>query len=276
MKDYILELVSKQHGLNAKLNTMREYLQAYALKAMAEEGAFRTTAFVGGTALRFLYDIPRFSEDLDFSVVAARPAAYPFERLIKKVKEEFASAGYNIGVTYNDKKNVISAFLKFDSLMYEAGISPLKDRKLSIKLEIDTNPPAGAAVRTDIVNKYFPLSFLSYDIGSLFAGKLHALMSREYAKGRDFFDLGWYLSRFKNLKPNVDLLQNALKQTGWKKEMPAADTWRSHIKEIVMATDWKRVRSDVQNFLENPADFDIFSKENILMLIENSGSQLLH
>ena len=268
MKDYVLELASRQKGLNAKLNTMREYLQAYALKVMRDEGVFRTTAFVGGTALRFLYGLPRYSEDLDFCAAGGGPGKYPFKELIRKIKEEFVLAGYDINATYNDRKNVVSAFLKFGSLLYEAGISPLKDQRLSIKLEIDTNPPQGAVFKTDIVNKYFPLSFLSHDTGSLFAGKLHALMSRKYAKGRDFFDLGWYLSRWKDLAPNMDLLRNALEQTGWSRKMPTADTWAGIVIEVVRKADWNKVRKDVGNFLENPSDMEIFSKENLIMLLE--------
>ena len=268
MKDYVLEVVSRQNGFNAKLNIMREYLQAYALKVMRDEGVFRTTAFVGGTALRFLYGLPRFSEDLEFFVTGIEGATYSFERLIKKIKEEFELAGYDISVTYNDKKTVQSAFLKFSGLMHEAGISGLKDQKLSIKLEIDTNPPAGAVLKTDIVNKYFPLSFLSYEVSSLFAGKLHALMTREYTKGKDFFDLGWYLSRWKGLVPNIELLRNALKQTGWKKEMPSAQTWNGYILDVVRRADWNKIRKDVENFLENPSDLGVFSKENVAMLLE--------
>lgn len=267
MKDYVLELASRQSGFNAKINTMREYLQTYALKVMCDEGVFRTTAFVGGTALRFLYGLPRFSEDLDFSAAEGGNTAYTFERMIGKLKKEFTLAGYDINVTYNDKKAVQSAFLKFSALLYEAGLSPLMEQRLSIKLEIDTNPPKGAVLKADIVNKYFPLSFLSYDIKSLFAGKLHALLSREYAKGRDFFDLGWYLSRYKGLTPNIELLQAALRQTSWKKEMPAADTWRERIVDTVKKADWSKIRKDVENFLENPSDLDVFSKENVLMML---------
>src|SRR3989338_761145 len=110
MKDYVLELASRQTGFNTKINTMREYLQTYALKVMCDEGVFRTTAFLGGTALRFLYGLPRFSEDLDFSAAAGEDKAYPFERLIRKLKKEFTLAGYDISATYNDKKAVQSAF----------------------------------------------------------------------------------------------------------------------------------------------------------------------
>lgn len=266
MKDYVLELVAQQSGFNAKLNIMREYLQSYALRILCHQGVFRSTAFLGGTALRFLFNLPRFSEDLDFSV--AGKMEYSFTGIIRKMKEEFALAGYDISVSYNDRKSVHYAFLRFGGLMYEAGISPLKSQKFSIKLELDTNPPAGAALKTDIVNKYFPISFLSYDLASLFAGKLHALLSRKYTKGRDFFDLGWYLSRWKDLSPNMALLKNALLQTGRKGEIPSEETWRECLSDVVKKASWEKVRQDVENFLENPSDLDIFSKENVLRLIE--------
>lgn len=224
MKDYCLELADKQEGLTAKLNLMREYLQFYILKIMHDEGVFRNTAFLGGTALRILHGLPRYSEDLDFS--SAGKPAYTFAALMKKTKEELFLAGYRVETLEDKEKTVNSAFIKFGELMYEAGISPLKSHKFSIKIEIDTNPPKGAILQTSIVNKYFPISFLSYDLQSLFAGKFHALLSRKYTKGRDFFDLGWYLSRWKEILPNFVLLENALKQVGWKNNFPAQDTWK--------------------------------------------------
>lgn len=265
MKDYLLELVSRQTGYNAKLNAMREYLQAYILRIMHDEGLFRTTAFLGGTALRFLYNLPRFSEDLDFSL--AKEKGYSFPGLINKVKEELTQAGYNAATSCTEAKTVYSSFVRFEGLMYEAGISPLKSQKFSIKIEIDTNPPAGAVLKTDIVSKYFPTSFLSYDLPSLFSGKINALLCRKYTKGRDFFDLGWYLSKWRELSPNFVLLENGLKQMDWKGKIPAPDIWKSFLYKVVKEADWKKVKQDVENFLENPRDLEIFNKENILELL---------
>lgn len=265
MKDYLLELVAAKEGFNAKLNVMREYLQACVLRIMQEEGVFHSTAFLGGTALRFLYNLPRFSEDLDFSTTGE--TSYRFEDLLSKIKRELQSAGYTVSLTFNDKKVVHHAFIKFERLMHDAGISPLKDQKFSVKIEIDHNPPSGAGLRTDIVNKYFPISFLSYDIASLFAGKLHALMSRQYVKGRDFFDLGWYLSRWKDITPNMEFLRNALLQTKWEADMPTEKSWRPLVRQIVETTDWAKVTRDVENFLENSTDMNIFTKENIRGLL---------
>ncbi len=266
MKDYCLELTAAQKTTSTKYNAMREYLQAYVLRIMHDRGAFQSTAFVGGTALRFLYGLPRFSEDLDFSQ-HKRPDC-SFTNLMSDIKQELISAGYEPSVTAKEVKTVQSAFVKFEGLLYEAKLSPLKAQKFSIKIEIDTNPPKGAALTTQIVNKFFPIAFLSYDLPSLFAGKIHALLSRKYTKGRDYYDLAWYLSRFKTLEPNFKFLHNALTQTGYEKKKPSENNWREYLGDVVKKTDWKTVYNDVANFLENPKDMDIFTKENVLRLIE--------
>jgi len=270
MKDYLIGLVSQKEGYNEKLNLMREYLQAYILRVMHKEGVFRSTAFLGGTALRFLYDLPRFSEDLDFSLEGKPKIG--FSSVLKKIMFELKASGYEVSAVYDDTKTVNSAFIKFSGLMFEAGISPLRNQKFSLKIEIDNNPPRGAVLETRVVNKYFPISFLSYEVNSLFAGKLHALLSRKYAKGRDYFDLGWYLSKWNDLQPNIVLLTNALRQTGWKESMPDKDDWRQIIYDAVNKTNWAKVKKDVENFLDNPSDLSVFTKDNVLGLIKPQKS----
>ena len=265
MKDYCLELVAARKSSVTKYNAMREYLQAYVLKIMYHRGVFQSMAFVGGTALRFLYDLPRFSEDLDFS--SHKKSDVSLTALMKIVKQELILAGYEVNVDYDETKTVQFAFIKFEGLMYEAKLSPMKSQKFSIKVEIDTKPPQGAVLTTQIVNKFFPIAFLSYDLPSLLAGKIHALLSRKYTKGRDFFDIAWYLSRFKTLAPNFKLLFNALTQTGYSKKMPTAHDWRKYLSDVVQKSDWKTVHKDVVNFLDNPEDMDIFTKKNVLKII---------
>lgn len=270
MREYLLELVAKRGSYNERLNIMREYLQAYILRLMHDAGAFRGLAFVGGTALRFLYGLPRFSEDLDFSSAAAGPE--DFAGLLKKIKTGLVLAGYQADVVYNDQKTVLSAFIKFQGLLQAAGMTGHKTQLLSIKLEVDSNPPAGAGLETRLVNKYFPVAFQAYDTPSLFAGKLHCVYTRKYTKGRDFFDIGWYVSRWPDLKPNLVMLGNALKQSGWKGEFPGEATWRGLLYEKLAAADWEKVKRDVESFLENPGDRDIFTRENVLALITKGGA----
>ncbi|MBD3320447.1 MAG: hypothetical protein GF350_05050 [Chitinivibrionales bacterium] len=269
MKEYALELAAARDTSLQKVNSMREYLQAYILRIMQDRGMFRSLAFIGGTALRFLHDLPRFSEDLDFSLLQPSMPV-PLVRMLADIRKECEAAGYRIGISYNDTKTVRHAFLKFADLLYEAGVSPLRDQNISVKIEIDTNPPAGAVQVTQIVNKYLLLSFNTYDIPSLFAGKLHAVLGRRYSKGRDFFDLGWYLSRWKEIEPNIELLTNALKQTGWEAAYPAPDTWRSIVRQAVMKADWRAIENDVAKFLLRPGDLQIMTRENIIAMLERT------
>ncbi|MFP4473848.1 MAG: nucleotidyl transferase AbiEii/AbiGii toxin family protein [Candidatus Omnitrophota bacterium] len=267
MKDYAVSLTKEKEGADQKRNILREYIQSYVLSLLQKEGVFQAWAFVGGTALRFLHDLPRFSEDLDFSL--EKKYDKTFEDILRSLRGELRASGYSIDVTFNDQKNVQSSMLKFQDILYEAGISPLKDQKLSIKLEIDTKPPAGADSETKIVNTYMPISFLSYDISSLFAGKLHAMLSRPYIKARDFYDLCWYLSKFKDLTPNIGFLQNALKQTGWEKELPTKENWKRYIAEVCRHADWDAITRDVMPFLERSGDMDVFTKETALSLLQD-------
>ncbi len=270
MKEYLLELVAKRAGYNERLNIMREYLQAYILRLMHDAGAFRRIAFVGGTALRFLHGLPRFSEDLDFSAVETEPGL--FAGLLKKIKDGLGLAGYQTVIVYDDQKTVLSAFVKFQGLLQAAGMTGRKTQMLSIKLEVASRPPAGAVLETRLVNKYFPIAFQAYDTPSLFAGKLNCIYSRKCPKGRDYFDIGWYLSKWPALKPNLVLLGNALQQSGWKGALPGEGTWRGLLYEKMAAADWEKVRRDVESFLENPADRDIFTRENVLGLISKGGA----
>jgi predicted nucleotidyltransferase component of viral defense system len=138
MKDHVLELVAKKSGFNVKLNLMREYLQFYILRIMHDEGVFRYTAFLGGTALRFLHGLPRYSEDLDFSCV--HKATYTFSDLMKKVKEELVLAGYSVEVVCSKNKVVNNAFVKFEGLMYRQGFLLLKIRNSRLRLRLIRTP----------------------------------------------------------------------------------------------------------------------------------------
>ncbi|MFH1826659.1 MAG: nucleotidyl transferase AbiEii/AbiGii toxin family protein, partial [bacterium] len=162
MKEYLFELVKDIELPNQKINLAREYLQAYILKTLFEAGFFHEAAFVGGTALRFLYGLPRFSEDLYFSLV--KPGKkYPFVKTIEKIKYELEKSGYIVEVKFSEENTVNFAFVKFQDLLFELGVSALKNQKLSIKLEIDTKPPRGAVIENIITNKFFPISFAAYD-----------------------------------------------------------------------------------------------------------------
>lgn len=267
MKDYLKEQIAPIEDRNLAACIVREYLQARILETLQENGAFSTWVFVGGTALRFLYGMSRFSEDLDFSLSQAGQDD-AFVGRMKTAKARFESENYNVTVKVKEQKTVKSAFIKFSGLLYELGLSPMTTQTVSIKVEIDTNPPAGAGLQTSIIRKHILLNLQHYDKPSLLAGKLHALLMRNYVKGRDIYDLMWYLSDRTWPGPNLLLLNNALRQTQWQGPQITADNWCAQTSNRLRTFDWDKVVADVKPFIEKKTELDLLSKENILSLLE--------
>ena len=187
MTEEIIALVRKLTDPAHKLNLLREYLQAFVLRSLHESEAFVHLSFVGGTALRFLFNLPRFSEDLDFSLET--PEGYEPIKCLKKIERDLSMAGFDPAIRWNDRKTVHTAWIRTAAILNEIGLSNLPEQKLSIKLEIDTHPPAGAELKTLIVNRHMVFSLRHHDLPSLMAGKIHALITRAYPKGRDWYDL---------------------------------------------------------------------------------------
>ena len=266
MKDYLLEQLDGVGGGPRGRRIVREYLQARLLEALQAGGAFASWAFVGGTALRFLYALPRFSEDIDFSL-AEGGLDDGFERLVDKARSRFEGEGYDISIRAETRRTVKSAMVKFTGLLYELGLSPHASENISVKVEIDTNPPAGAHLATSIVRRHCLLNLQHYDRASLLAGKLNALLTRPYTKGRDVYDLLWYLSDRTWPGPNVDLLNNALTQSGWQGPPITPDNWRRIVSERTARFDWPRLVADVRPFLERPRDLDLLTNENLQRLL---------
>jgi predicted nucleotidyltransferase component of viral defense system len=269
MKAFIETLIRDVADPIAGRNLVREYLQARILESLQRAGAMVSLAFHGGSALRFLYAIPRYSEDLDFAL--ERPAAnYDFRAYLRAIQDEFVKEGYEVRIKLNDKKTVNAAFVRFNHLLYEFRLSPQREEVLAVKIEVDTNPPAGARMDTTMVRRYITLRLQHHDRASLLAGKLHAVFHRRYVKGRDLYDLMWYLSDPVWPNPNLTLLQNALRQTGWDGPVPDEDNWRDILCERLGKIDWKRSVVDVKPFLERANDVDLLTRENFEKLMGRS------
>lgn len=266
MKAYLIDLIRESPDTIRSRNLAREYLQARILEALQRSGAMIPLAFQGGTALRFLYNIARFSEDLDFAL--ERPGAgYDFRAYLKAVQSTFSAEGYNVQVKISDQKIVHSAFVRFYGLPYELKLSPQPTEALSVKIEVDTNPPKGAGLEVDLVRRYIPLRLQHHDRASLLAGKLHAILHRDYAKGRDLYDLMWYLSDPSWPEPNLALLGNALAQTHWQGPQPTPENWRGLIFERLENLNWPAALADVRPFLERPEEIDLLTIENMRRLL---------
>ncbi|MES2614124.1 MAG: nucleotidyl transferase AbiEii/AbiGii toxin family protein [Bdellovibrionota bacterium] len=260
-------VVEQEHAL-------KEIAQEIALLALSRAGFFRVAEFQGGTCLRILYGLERFSEDLDF-VLEKSNKNFAWREYIEYMQEEFKAYGFTLEIKDRAKAEQVvkTAFLKADS---KGGVLILKDSRnqkpqLRIKLEIDTNPPQGAT--SEIKYLDFPISYSirTQDLSSLFAGKCHALLCRSYLKGRDWFDFNWYVAR--KIEINFKLLSNAIAQAGpWKNQNINVDAkWLAHeLKMKINAIDWSAAKQDAARFLRNRelATLDLWSKEFFLSRVE--------
>lgn len=266
MKAYLMDLVRQAPTLSQGRNLAREYLQARILGAMQGAGAMIPLAFHGGTALRFLYAAMRFSEDLDFALEGAREP-YDFRAYLRTIQAEFTVEGYTATLKVSDQRTVHSAFVRFVGLPYELELSPHRDEVLAVKIEVDTNPPAGAVLATTLVRRHVILQLHHYDRASMLAGKLHAVLQRPYTKGRDLYDLLWYLSDRNWPPPNLVLLNNALRQTGWTGPEVNEENWRRVLADRLQRLNWARVADDVRPLLEPGVDPNLLTLENLLRVL---------
>jgi len=255
---------------------LREITQEIALAALGRTDFFQKAAFQGGTCLRIFHAMNRFSEDLDFALQSP-DASFGLKSYLEALGKELSAYGYDLQMSDRSKtaQAVRMAFVKDDSLgnllqlNYKPTAGPL--RKLRVKVEVDTHPPAGATFETKYLDFPFPSAVCLFDLPSLFAGKIHALLCREYLKGRDWYDFIWYTARRTPI--NYELLSSALGQLGpWQgRQVPANRRWCvEHLRAKIEATDWRQARDDVQRFVkphELPS-LDLWGRELFLAQCE--------
>ena len=227
----------------------------------------QSIAFHGGTALRFLFSIPRYSEDLDFALERL-PDAYDFRTYLHQINRDFLAESYTLDFKVSDKGAVHKAFVRFRGLPYELGLSGHESEVLAVKLGVDTNPPKGAVVTTTALHRHISLNLQHHDRASLLAGKLHAVLQRTYPKGRDFYDLWWYLSQPDWPTPNLILLNAALAQTGWDGPTLNSVNWRSFIQQRVKQLTWQEdVLQDMRAFIMTDDWEEKFTRTSLIGLL---------
>ena len=158
--------------------------------------------------------------------------------------------------------------MRFPGILYELGLSPHQSEVLAVRIEVDTRPPAGAGTDIRLVRRHVTLRLYCHDRSSLLAGKVYAVLQRSYAKGRDWYDLIWYLSDPDWPPPNLDLLNAALEQTRWAGAALTPQTWRGAIRQRLQDLDWDRIAADVRPFLEQQHDVDLVNRDNVVRLLE--------
>lgn len=274
MNSILDQMLSKYENKNIydKKNSMKEVIQEIVLCGLSRAGFFKDAAFYGGTALRIFYDLDRFSEDLDFSL--KKPDSnYNFGDFLPMLEKEVSSYGLNLKAEEKAKTTdsaVKSAFLKGNTkehlLLFfnDSNKEVAANEVVKIKFEVDTNPPAFATYETKYRLLPVPYQVAMYDMPSLFSGKLHAVICRNWKKrikGRDLYDYVFYLSRGTGF--NLKHLQARLEQTGhWDKNSVLT---LQDVKNMLIARfeeiDYVQARKDVLPFIKNTEILDLWSKE---------------
>lgn len=264
MKDHLRSLVRGLDPLVGR-NVLREYIQARILEGLQRAGAMSPLAFQGGTALRFLYGLRRYSEDLDFALEGP-PELYDLRGWTRAIARQFRREGYEAEGSVRDRGNVHTGWIRVRGALYETGLSPHRDETLGVKVDVDTNPPSGAVTATRLVRRHVSVRLHHHDRASLLAGKLHAVMCRPWTKGRDIYDLAWYLSDPTWPPPNLELLNAAVRQNDADAVPLDACTWPEVVAQRVAGLSWDEVANDVRPFLEREAQ--MATKADVLGLLE--------
>jgi predicted nucleotidyltransferase component of viral defense system len=236
-------------------NATKEIIQEIALYGLWRAKFFEVAAFQGGTSLRILHKLPRFSEDLDFMLLAPDPKFdwAPFLKILTETFEEYGLQPEALSKKQMDKR-IRKAVIKDNSIVNQLDLSFKKrdSRKiLKVKLEIDVEPPAHSNDGFTYLD--FPVDFevRHQDLASNFALKIHALLCREYLKGRDWYDFSWYVAQ--GIFPNLPHLEAALRQFGpWADDETLAvniEWLKNEMTKRIQSIDWDETKKDVVRFL---------------------------
>lgn len=254
LKKIVQTLRSRSHGTTEDeiINVAREYLQVLVLKSIYGSKFGLSLSFMGGTCLRICYDLKRYSEDLDFCLDGPRKK-YRFSVLMELLQKELALRGFSVATTAHEEKVVQKGFLRITDFQGELGLKSFhKDQKLHIKIEVDVHPPLLKPEERESFfvrrwNEIFPI--LKHNLETLFAGKILAILQRPYARGRDYYDLAWYLARQTVL--NLDYLNRGLKN---KEKFRSQQEVMAAVKKKVEEVKPALILKDVVRFLEDSSD----------------------
>lgn len=249
---------------------LREIMQEIALAGLHRAGFFEKAAFYGGTALRIFYGLDRFSEDLDFSLLEVNPH-FSLNKYLDAVLAEFESLGMQVSVREKQKTNqtnIESAFLKSETIWKELILEDIipqsgLDQKANIliKLEVDREPPLGFETEERLLLKPFSFYVKCFTISDLFAGKMHALLFRKWGtnvKGRDWYDMEWYIKKGIPLNLNHFMLR-AQDSGDWKNETMTEEEFRELLSARIDTVDMDRVKADIRRFIPDQKVLDIWS-----------------
>jgi predicted nucleotidyltransferase component of viral defense system len=281
----VIETMLKEYACHSEqdyINALKEIFQEIALLGLWRAKFFEKAAFYGGSALRILYQLDRFSEDLDFSLLEKKEG-FSLEAYNVAIKDELNAFGFSVEVETKVKAvntAIESAFIKANTQQQllvvnvdktiSKKIHPMQNIK--IKMEVDTDPPGLFTTEAKVLLLPIPFSVITYSQADLFAGKLHALLCRGWqqrVKGRDWYDFVWYLSR--QIPVNLVHLQQRLQQSGaWQgKEALTLTVLQKMLKDKIAQTDFIQAKKDVLPFIKDDAAVALWSSAFFTELSRN-------
>ena len=252
------------------LNAVHEVMQQFALAGLARGGFFEKAAFYGGTALHLFYGLPRFSEDLDFSLLS-EDETFNFEDYFDAIRNEFSLAGKDVSVEIKHKAihptAIESAFLKETSAVFDLGFTTQKQAK--VKLEIDIKPPLKFTTEEKLLLQPSSCWVKVFTLDCLLAGKVHAALFRAWrnrVKGRDWYDLEWYIRN--GVACNLRHLFERTKATSHDADLSSSEAVIEAFRSRIDSIDFELAKNDVRPFLKDVSSLNIWSKEYFNALID--------
>jgi len=264
LKRYLLTSAGQQD------QALREIMQEIALAGLYRASFFEKAAFYGGTCLRIFHGLPRFSEDLDFSLLQA-DTGFSLQPYFKAMQAEFEALGLQVEISAKQKtldSQIESAFLKNTTQIFSLNIR--SNRQVKIKFEVDTLPPLGFETEERLLLQPFSFYVKCFALPDLFAGKLHALLFRQWknrVKGRDWFDFEWYVRQ--GVAPNLAHFAQRARESGhWQADGIDKTELQLLLRQRIATVDFAAARQDVVKFIPDASALDIWSSDYFLKLVE--------
>jgi predicted nucleotidyltransferase component of viral defense system len=276
MHEAVARMLSKYECKSAEdyTHALREIMQEITLLGLWRSKFFEKAAFYGGTALRILYGLDRFSEDLDFSLLSPI-RGFDIDKYSLALEKELRAFGFNVRVEKRNKAVITpvqSAFLKantFNELLListdESIVQAVpRGQVLKIKLEVDTDPPPGFSTESKYLLQPIPFAVRTYTLPDLFAGKMHAVLCRKWksrVKGRDWYDLVWYVANYPEL--HLGHLEQRMRQSSHWPDSKAMDesAFQELLRDKIDTLDVDQARREVEPFVRHPEALAIWSRE---------------
>ena len=283
MNNIIEQMLSKYEikNTNDEINALKEIIQEIILSGLARGNFFDEAAFYGGTALRIFYKLDRFSEDLDFALIYPNKN-FDLSKYFVYLEKELKAYGLNLEINTKQKNiesNITSAFVKGDTLEHILKFFPNEEnhkynhmlKNIKIKFEVDINPPSGATYEEKYKLLPSPHQIKIYDKESLFAGKIHAILCRNWktrTKGRDLYDYIFFLAN--NTKVNLELVKNKLIESNYinANDKFSIDDLKNLLINKFRKIDYIEAKEDVIPFIKNTESLNIWSSEFFISITE--------